>query len=337
MIFFFPLGNFATLPLIMKERFLSVDLGGTNLRLAVLDGTGKILQVVVLDSETVRDSAQLVQCLARELPQLQSHSNGVIRGVGLGIPGLVDVRQGVILQSPHFPQWNHFALKKELAPHLPFPLFIENDANKAALGEAWFGAGKTLTHFVMMTLGTGVGAGIIADRKIFHGTEGFAGEVGHMVIDMNGLPGALNIRGTLETLASASGLKLQLQDWQKNKIPQGDPLQKLNANDPRLPETLGRLAEQNNSVAIELWEQFGRALACGVASLANILGIFDFVLGGGLMGAWNLFYPAFTEELPRRIYRATAGRIQVHRAQLGQDAGLIGGVPLVQQGLTKGS
>jgi glucokinase len=248
----------------------------------------------------------------------------------------VDVGEGCILQSPHFPQWDQFALKKQLTPRLPFPVFVENDANQAALGEAWLGSGKSLKDFVMLTLGTGVGAGIIVDRKIFHGSVGFAGEVGHMVIDMAGLPGALNIRGTLESLASASGLRLQLEDWQKNKISKADPLQNLSPSDPRLPEALARLARENNSAARDLWEQFGRALACGIASLANILGIFDFVLGGGLLGAWDLFYPSFTEELPKRIYRATLGRVQVHRAQLGQDAGLIGGVPLVQQGL-KGS
>lgn len=320
----------------MREIFLSVDLGGTNLRLAALDGSGKIIRHTALDSSTVRDSAALTECLAVELKKIQSDpalKEGSVQGVGLGIPGLVDVRKGTILQSPHFPQWNHFDLKKELSPRLPFPIFVENDANKAALGEAFFGAGKNLNDFVMMTLGTGVGAGIIVDRKVFHGTDGFAGEVGHMVIDMGGLPGALNIRGTLETFASASGLRLHLEELQKSKIPKSDPLQKLSPQDPRLPEELVRLAQEQNPGAEKLWDQFGRALACGIASLANILGIFNFILGGGLLGAWDLFYPPFQEELPHRIYRSTLDRIKLHRAALGQDAGLIGGVPLVQQGL----
>jgi glucokinase len=323
----------------MKDIYLTVDLGGTNLRLAVLDDTGKILRLTGLDSGTVQNSAALIECLALELKKFQKEfaaQDGVVRGAGLGIPGLVDISEGTILQSPHFPQWNNFALKKELAPHLNFPIFVENDANLAALGEAWFGAGKALTHFVMMTLGTGVGAGIVVDRKVFHGSHGFAGEVGHMVIDMEGLPGALNIRGTLETFASASGLRLHLKELQKNKIPKSDPLQKLNPNDPHLPEELVRLATAGSPTAKKLWDQFGRALACSIASLANILGIFDFILGGGLMGAWEVFYPPFQEELPKRIYRSTLERIQVHRAQLGNDAGLIGGIPLVQQGL-KGS
>jgi glucokinase len=320
----------------MKDIYLSVDLGGTNLRLAALDGTGKILRQAAIKSDSVRDSAALIACLAEELLKLQKDSavdKGAVQGAGLGIPGLVDIEKGSVLQSPHFPLWNNFPLKKELAPRLAFPIWVENDANMAALGEAWFGAGKNLSDFVMITLGTGVGAGLIVDRKVFHGTSGFAGEVGHMVIDMEGLPGALNIRGTLETFASASGLRLHLQELQQNKIPHSDPLQKLSPKDPRLPEELVRLAREGNPGARKLWDQFGRALACGIASLANILGIFDFILGGGLLGAWDMFYPPFQEELPRRIYRSTLGRVRVHRAQLGQEAGLIGGIPLVRQGL----
>jgi glucokinase len=320
----------------MKEIYLSVDLGGTNLRLAALDDKGRILRHTTLESEQVRDPVSLVKCLAEELLKLQNDSTGgqaKVLGAGLGIPGLVDIREGNILQSPHFPQWDHFALKAELAPRLPFPIFVENDANKAALGEAWFGAGKGLSDFIMLTLGTGVGAGIIVHRQIFHGTHGFAGEVGHMVIDMAGLHGALKIRGTLETFASASGLRLHLQEWQKNKIPKSDPLQRLSPDDPHLPEALVQWAKAGNPIATQLWDQFGRALACGIASLANILGIFDFILGGGLLGAWELFYPPFQEELPKRIYRATLDRVKIHQAQLGQDAGLIGGIPLVQQGL----
>lgn len=320
----------------MEKIYLSVDLGGTNLRIGALDGRGKVLKTKTIPSREVQDGPALVDRLAGEFGTLLegfSEKTHPVQGTGLGVPGLVEFREGRILQSPHFPRWDHFELKKELSPRLSFPVFIENDANKAALGESWLGAGKDTRDFIMLTLGTGIGAGIIHQGKIFHGSCGFAGEVGHMVLDMEGLPGALGIRGTLETFASASGLRLQLEDWKKNRIPPQDPIQQLNSDNPALPEQLNRLAREGNPWAIKLWDQFGRALACGVASLANVLGIFDFVLGGGLLGAWERFHPAFEKELPQRIYAATVDRIRLSPAKLGQEAGLIGGVPLIEQGL----
>lgn len=322
----------------MKELFLSVDLGGTSLRIGVLDSTGKILTQLTLNSDRVRKPQELVQCLTEEFLKFYQDTNlpgSAIVGAGLGIPGLVHQQEGKIFQSPHFPLWKNFALKNELQSRLPFPIFLENDANKAALGEAYFGAGKDLEDFVMLTLGTGIGAGIIFRRQVFHGSQGFAGEVGHIVIEREGLPGALGIQGTLETFASMSGLRLHLTEIQNAYAgdPEKDPICNLKVEDPKFPEKLAGMAKEGNVLAIGLWKQFGKALACGIASLANTLGIFNYVIGGGLTGSWDLFYPACQRELPKRIYPSTFQLIQIQRAQLGNEAGLVGAIPLIRQGM----
>lgn len=322
----------------MDHIYLSVDLGGTSLRVGVLNGSGEILKLETINSDEVREPHQLTKRLTNEFLKLEKvwQAEGCsIEGAGLGIPGLVDHDQGIIFQSPHFPKWRDFALQAALDESIPFPIYLENDANKAALGEAWFGAGKKLSDFIMLTLGTGVGGGIILDGKIFHGSCGFAGEVGHIVIDKDGLPGALGIQGTLETFASLSGLRIQLGVIQSGShgIPRTDPIFKIDKNAPDMPEALERLAQAGNEYAQDLWQKFGEALACGVASLANAFGIFNFVIGGGVAGAWEMFYPHLKEEIPKRMYRTTAAKIQMLHAELGNQAGLIGGIPMVQQRL----
>jgi len=321
----------------MERLFLSVDLGGTSLRIGVLNGAGEVLTLKALNSDRVRKPQDLVDRLSEEFlkfsqdPKLPGQA---IVGAGLGVPGLVHHQDGTIFQSPHFPQWKNFALRKELASRLPFPIYLENDANKAALGEAWFGAGKKLNDFVMLTLGTGIGAGIIVDRKVFHGSQGFAGEIGHIVIEWEGLPGALGIKGTLETFASMSGLRLHIQAIQNvfKDDEEKDLICEIDLEDPHFPEVLAKMAQEGNVLAIGLWKQFGKALACGVASLANTLGIFNFVIGGGLIGAWDLFYPAYEKEIPQRIYESIAPLIKLIKAELGNDAGLVGAVPMIQEG-----
>jgi glucokinase len=251
-------------------------------------------------------------------------------GLALGIPGLVERSSGKVLQSPHFPKWKDLSLKAVIQSSLPFPVCIDNDANQAALGEAWLGAGCDGADFVMVTLGTGIGGGIIHQGHLFHGPNGFAGEIGHLVIDRNHLPGALGSEGTLESLASQSGLALQLENLRNEGRLQDEALRRLDSRSRDLPRLLAQLAQEGNPAAKELWENFGRALGCGLASLVHTLGIFRFVIGGGLLGAWDFFSDACRDETLRRIYSSTRDRLEIAPALLGNDAGLIGGVRAVR-------
>lgn len=319
----------------MTEAYLSVDLGGTSLRLALLDGEAQILAQQVLSSDLVREADGLIRVLSQEAELFRFRAEKVeaeIRGMALGIPGLVDVARGVVRQSPHFPAWRDVALRDALQSAVPFPVLMDNDANQAALGEAWKGAGREWPSFILLTLGTGIGGGILLDGKVFHGPNGFAGEVGHIVIERKGLPGALGSRGTLESLASQSGLRLQLEEMQKQgrEIAASSELQKLDPKDSSLPERLFELARAEDPGARSLWGDFGAALGCGIASLSLAFGFERFVIGGGLSAAWEFFADACFGEARGRVYSSLAPRLEIIRAQLGTDAGLIGGARAVQ-------
>jgi glucokinase len=322
----------------MLPAYLSVDLGGTSLRMALIDEAGQILTQQSISSDLVREESGLIKVLLQEAELFRFRAEKIdaeIRGMALGIPGLVDSARGLVLQSPHFPAWRNIALRDALKKDFSFPVLMDNDANQAALGEAWQGAGREWPSFILWTLGTGIGGGIILDGNIFHGPNGFAGEVGHMVIERGGLPGALGSRGTLESLASQSGLKLQLEQLQKSKPspPLSEAMQRLDYNECALPEKLFDLAASGDTGALTLWQDFGAALGCGIASLGLAFGCDRFVIGGGLSAAWRFFEQSCREEAGRRVYSSLAARLEILPAKLGNDAGLIGGARAIQQAL----
>jgi len=318
----------------MSKHYLSVDIGGTSLRLALIEESGEILLQRNLASDLVRKGEELLTVLAEETRDLVKESKergGTVSGLALGVPGLVDARRGVVRQSPHFPLWRDLALREPLQELFAFPVVMDNDANHAALGEAWLGAGREWPDFILITLGTGVGGGIILNGQIFRGPSGFAGEVGHIVIDRNGLPGALGSRGTLETLTSQSGLRLQSQKlWESAGKETSATILDLDPEASDLPKTLFDLAADGVEAAQNIWKEFGSALGCGIVSLANAFGFLRFVIGGGLSGAWKFFDESCRKEIEGRTYETLAAEIEVVSATLGNDAGLIGGVRAVQ-------
>ena len=319
----------------MSSCYLSVDLGGTSLRMALLDESGDVLARQLVSSDLVREEASLLRVLTQEAELFRFRAEKIERelhGMALGIPGLVDSARGIVRQSPHFPAWRDIALLDALQSLLPLPIVLDNDANQAALGEAWKGAGKTWPNFMLLTLGTGVGGGIIIDGSIFHGPNGFAGEVGHIVVDRNGLPGALGSQGTLESFASQSGLKLQLEARQGSRNPKklSSAMQSLDPQDSALPKKLYDLALSGEKDALALWEDFGKALGCGIASLSLAFGFNRFVIGGGLSAAWQFFGKSCQEESTSRVYSTLAPELKIVTAELGEDAGLIGGARALQ-------
>lgn len=285
---------------------LAFDLGGTQLKTGVVTGSGRILHQAVFPSY----SKEGREAVLRGVLAAVSENEGWCRakklkiiGAGFGIPGIIGQPEGIVHRSPHFPDWKDYPLRKILQRKLKLPFVLDNDANMAALGEAWRGAAKGCLSFVLLTLGTGIGGGIVIDGKLLHGDSGFAGELGHLVIEREGRRCHCGGRGCLEMYASATGIRYEIS---------------------KSPETLYHLALRGNKAAKKIWENFGGALGTGVASLVNALDIETVILGGGLSGAWKMFIPAVRRAIARHTYPTTAKRIGLKRASLQNDAGLVG-------------
>jgi glucokinase len=324
----------------MAQFTIGVDLGGTNLRIAAVDESGRILQTINTATEVARGRDAVVKemCEAIRSLALKHHAAGTMQGIGIGVPGIIDMKSGMIRQSPNLPDWQNYPVKQEIERLLSTDVFLENDANSAALGEKWLGAGKDENDICAFTLGTGVGGGLVLNGKVWHGMTGMAGELGHITVDPNGHPCGCGSKGCLEQYASATAVKRMA----KEHIARGgaEGLEKLSRDEANFSaKTIYELAMKGDAGAKSVYQRAGGALGIVIAGMINALNLPMYVVGGGVSNSWDAFAPAMMEQIKLRsfVYVATLGedptapivqRTVVRRAQLGGDAGLLGAARL---------
>ena len=322
----------------MGDYSIGVDLGGTNLRIAAVDGDGKLLEKLTLGAEVSRGREFVIteMCKAIETVRAKYNGSGQLLGIGIGVPGFIDMAAGMVMESPNLPDWKSFPVRDEIERRLNTTVILENDANSAAMGEKWLGAGRQYDHMAMYTLGTGVGGGLVLNGRLWHGMTGMAGELGHFNIYADGHPCGCGSRGCLEQYASATAVVRMAHE----AIARGESeeLEKL-SHDPGqfTSRSIYNLAVQGEHAAKKVFENVGRALGIGIGAMVNALNLPMYVIGGGVSSAWDAFAPAMFEEMKFRssIYSLTSpdrighekGTI-ITRALLGSDAGLYGAARL---------
>ncbi len=310
---------------------IGIDLGGTFIKAAIVDSRGRVLARMKRPTEAAMGKERVVDnvfSIVRALKAV-SFSLGGISALGMGIPGVIDFRRGVISTSPNLPGWENIPIRKMLSRRVGMPLYLENDANAAALGEKWMGAAKDVQDFCFITLGTGVGGGLVLDGKIWHGADGMAGEVGHMTIDPDGPRCRCGNRGCLEMYASAKALQRMIrQALSSGKRSRffGQIRDKEISGD-----VIHRAAKGGDRVSREAFARMGSALGIGIASLVNLLNLEKVVFGGGLSAAWKFFSPALRGEVKSRAFAAPARRVRIVRAAAGEDAGVLGAAYIAWQ------
>jgi glucokinase len=306
---------------------IGVDLGGTNVRSALITPSGDIQDKLKEPTKARDGHARVVQRLAEHISlQLGKarQKDLAVLAVGVGAPGVIKVHHGVVVKSPNFPDWNNLPLKQELEAALGIPVFIENDANAAALGEQWLGAGRGIKSMIFLTLGTGVGGGIVHDGKIWQGADGMAGEVGHMTILPDGRPCGCGNRGCLEMYASSRGIVMSYQEARAKEL--GAPgAAEITSSD------VYQHARDGEPLAIAVMREMGRALGIGIANLINIFNPEMVVIGGGVKDAWPLFIEAVRDEVRKRAFEYPAERTQIVPSVLGDDAGMVGAAAVALQ------
>jgi glucokinase len=315
---------------------VGIDLGGTNVRLALVSPGGEIIARWERATASMPNGDSLVNTLAEDLLNCsrEAHSRGCdVKAVGLGVPGRILVQEGRIAFSPNVPALNDCLLAPRLQALVEWPIFLENDANLFVLGEHWLGAGAGHQNLLGITLGSGVGGGLILDGRLWAGSQGTSGEIGHITIEPEGERCHCGNRGCLETLASA----FWTVDWVKNQLAQGAVswLRELWEADPDAlqGETLVVAALQRDPLALKAFDRVGRSLAVAIAGVVHLLGLSQVVIGGRFARAWEVFQLPLAEELHRRLTLFPAEKINVCPAQLGDDAGLIGAARLAWERL----
>ncbi len=337
----------------MGNYAIGVDLGGTNLRAAVVDEGGRILTKVELETEVSRGRAAVVDELCRAV-QLAAKGvrerlqvTGELLGIGVGVPGLIDSETGLLLESPNLPGWSDYDVKGEIERRLNTAVILENDANAAALGEQWLGAGLEAESMCMYTLGTGVGGGLVLNGEIWRGWNGMAAELGHCNVEPDGHPCKCGSHGCVEQYASATAVVRMA----KEALASGAATELRRVADGELDSrAVYECAMRGDAEAKKVFERVGRALGRAIANMVNTLNLPLFVIGGGASSAWDAFAPAMFDEVRMRSYiyggtttedgQGVGGRkcwTRITRATLGGDGGLYGAarLPMMRAGKIK--
>ncbi|MBI5282062.1 MAG: ROK family protein [Candidatus Solibacter usitatus] len=293
---------------------IGVDMGGTNLRAAAIDGEGNLLGKVSGSTNLGEGREAVLNDLVSGIRALRERfGTGELAGVGVAVPGFIDIQQGFIVGCNNLPQFDGFPVRDEISRRLGAPVILENDANAAALGEKWLGAGRGVNDLALLTLGTGIGGGIIVRGRVLHGFVGMAGEFGHMTVFPGGNPCGCGNNGCLEKHASATAVGamarlLQLGDNLTSKdvleIAQGE----------------GEPARRASAV----FETMGTALGIAIANLVNIFNFPLYLLSGGPLPAWDYFAPAMYREVEKRSFTWRNTKTRIEKAALGGEAGLFG-------------
>jgi glucokinase len=320
------------------ERFaIGADLGGTNLRVAAVDESGKILERITLATQREQGREAIIRELSQAVRNLSGRLAGsrVLAGIGIGVPGILYLQTGMLRQSPNLPGWENYPVRSEIESLVGTTVFLENDANAAALGEKWLGLGRHVDSFCMLTLGTGVGGGVVLDGKIWHGFLGMAGELGHIVVAENGVQCPCGGRGCLETESSAGAVVRKAREvLAAGRSP---ALAEASRNISELTsEIVYEVAKAGDAACREIFQSVGRYLGIGIAGLVNALNLPLYVIGGGAAESWSLFAPAMMEELRYRSYIFREASTRIEKSVLQGDAGICGAAFLPLQAGARG-
>jgi glucokinase len=333
----------------MPDFSIGVDMGGTNLRIAAVSAEGQLLEKITTSVKLALGCDAVIGEMCDAIRHLtgKHRADGKFLGAGIGVPGIIDMESGIMRKSANLPGWIDYPVRDIIERSLGVPIFLENDAKAAALGERWLGAGRGADNMVMITLGTGIGGAIILNGKIFYGMNGMAGEFGHVTVEPNGVPCGCGNHGCAERYASASAIvRMAREAIEDGNAP---ALMRLDASGAEFSaQAIYQLVMQGHADAQRIFDRFGRVLGILLADLVNILNLNMFVIGGGVVSAWDAFASTMFAEMRERslIYAATAAegnegnegphahdtrrKTVIRRAILGSDAGLYGAasVPL---------
>jgi glucokinase len=300
----------------------TVDLGGTNLRAALVDSHGRIHERFKFKTPAADDADEIVSAISNAVNACSKQAAQSVTAVSVVVPGSVQHGSGIVVNAPNIPSLAGFTLGVALEKELSTPVLLENDANAAALGEMWKGASRDCQTSVCLTLGTGVGSGIILDRKLWRGIDGTGGEIGHTSVDpFGGVKCKCGNVGCLEVCASASAIVRMAREELTN-TPQSS-LHSILASELS-SERISRAAIEGDELALGIFRKVGTYLGIAIANVVNTLNPEMIVIGGGVSASFDLFAARAREEMLSRAFPVPAHRCQIVKAECGDDAGLLG-------------
>lgn len=305
------------------ERFLALDIGGTKIAIGRFLRDGKLEEKVIFPTNAERGYKKILEEIIENIEKLKTNDT-IALGIGCGGP--LDGEKGIILSPPNLPGWDNVPLKQDLESVLDIPIFLDNDANTACLGEYYFGGGKGVKNLVYITVSTGIGGGIIVDGKILRGQRNSAGEVGHQTILPDGPLCNCGNRGCLEALASGTAIAKRAKEAILNN--EDTILKEWSKKENISAELVRKAYLQGDKVSERIWKSALEYLGIGVGNIITILSPERVILGGGIMKAGEEVLEIVKRIVKERVKLVPIERIEIISSQLGEDVGLYGALAL---------
>lgn len=316
----------------MTKR-IGIDVGGTNVKIALVDGEGKIIY-----SNSVPTYAQMgyeytVNNIKQAIRDLMKETNTdakEIEGIGFDFPGQVDYKTGVVKLAPNIPGWVNVPIAQMIEEEFNIPTRIDNDVRCAALGELKLGAGKGCENFVCITVGTGIGSGLVINGQLVRGAANAAGEIGHIKLQMNGGPiCGCGDTGCLEAFASGPSIVAMAQEYLKGG--KSTKFREMAGADGEItPYIVAKAAEAGDPVAKRIFEIVGTYIGMGLVSVINLLNPEKVIIGGGVAAAGDLLLDPIRKTIKERAMVVAGNSVEIVPAELGNSAGVIGASMLVE-------
>lgn len=315
-----------------KKFYVGIDIGGTNVIVVIVDKKGRIFGQRQFSTLGEKGSEFVIKNIADNVKDLVSKSKFSlqdIKNLGVGSPGPLDSKKGIIMGAVNLPGWKYVELKKKLEKYLNIKTGIENDANCAVYGEKWIGAGRNVNNVVGFTLGTGVGGGIIIDGKLIRGANYNAAEIGHTSLNPDGRLCKCGAHGCLEQYASASAIanfaKERIKSGGKSiitEIVKGD-INKITS------KTVYEALINDDKLAKEVWDEFIKYLGAGIANIIQTLNPEIVIIAGGVINAGKFLFEPLKQAIKKQTFPQIFESVKIVPAKLGQLAGAIGAAGIV--------
>lgn len=313
---------------------IGIDIGGTTVKIGMISNIGEIIKKWEIPTNTLNAGKSIIgdiwHSIENELT-VEKVDKSTILGIGVGAPGFIDADNGFIFEAVNI-GWKDFDLTNQLKEKAGVPVFLENDANIAVLGENWKGAGKQARNLIAITLGTGVGSGVIVKGSILNGENGMAGELGHITIDPNGSPCNCGRTGCLETIVSATGIVRQAMETVAEN-PESKIAKFVQKEGFITTKDIFKLAKTGDPLSVKIIEHTADTLGLVIANIGVTVNPSSVLIGGGVSKAGDQLLTEITKAFEKYALPRVVEACQIKIAQLGNDAGIIGGAFLVKQKL----
>jgi glucokinase len=320
---------------VKKRTYLGIDIGGTNIKLALVSGSGCVVRRGLIETDAEQGPRSALRRIRMAFTAL-ADSGEHIAAAGIGCAGLIDVKRGILHSSPNLPKWKNTSLARIAGMELGVKTYVDNDVNAATYGEYKCGSGRGCSNLICITLGTGVGGGIVTDGKLLRGAANFAGEIGHMSVNLQGPKCKCGNRGCLEAYVGRKALLRSARS--KLKIKTGSVLGKLSEREKRAltPKMIYTAARRGDRVAKEVLSDAAVYLGTAVASLINIFNPEVIAFGGGVSGAFDLMKPRLKQVVQSRAFEEPASMVKICRTELGNDSSTVGAALLAKEQVKRG-